>query len=436
MYSKYPEDLSPIADLFEQHIAREGSSLVGSADSKGHDLVSKLLKLHKRYHDVVIECFGKHQIFLKALKRSFEDFINRDDVVSKLLAKYVNDVLKRGNAVALDKSEQTLDNIVFLYGYIHDKDVFENHYQHYLSSRLLNSLCESEHLEKTMIAKLKTQAGYQWTNKLEGMFKDVSASADMMKTFKGVYDTEANLGLSFYVNVCTTGFWASSKQVQCSIPKELAPACSQYHDFYLAQKSGRKLEWRMDQGLADVSVKFNEKMARSYTLVVTTFQMVALLVFNKIKRPTLQQILDHTGIPESEITNHILSLCHPAIKVLLKKPSQNKLGLDHMFMINPKYQNKLRRVIIPLLEKQNDGTDPDAKAIDIQRRHQMEAAIVRVMKARKQLKHPQLMMEVISQLRARFTPTPLQIKKRIECLIDNEYLKRDINDRSTYHYLA
>jgi len=55
--------------------------------------------------------------------------------------------------------ESTLDNVVFLYGYISEKDVFERDYQWFLSNRLLMGLCESEHSEKSMIAKLKTECG-------------------------------------------------------------------------------------------------------------------------------------------------------------------------------------------------------------------------------------------------------------------------------------
>lgn len=61
----------------------------------------------------------------KSLKKAFEEFINKDNRVSKLLAKFVNDVLKKGSKVNVRDVESTLDNVVFLYGYISEKDVFE-----------------------------------------------------------------------------------------------------------------------------------------------------------------------------------------------------------------------------------------------------------------------------------------------------------------------
>lgn len=66
----------------------------------------------------------------------------------------------------------------------------------------------------------------------------------------------------------------------------------------------------------------------------------------------------------------------------------------------------------------------------------MDAAVVRIMKTRKQLRHNLLVAEVIQQLSARFKPKPNDIKKRIEALIEQEYMERDEKDRSTYLYKA
>ncbi|CAI7786261.1 unnamed protein product, partial [Closterium sp. NIES-54] len=47
-----------------------------------------------------------------------------------------------------------------------------------------------------------------------------------------------------------------------------------------------------------------------------------------------------------------------------------------------------------------------------------------------------LCSEVTKQLQARFLPNPAVIKKRIESLIEREFLERDRNDRKLYRYLA
>ncbi|CAM9800108.1 unnamed protein product [Heterosigma akashiwo] len=65
----------------------------------------------------------------------------------------------------------------------------------------------------------------------------------------------------------------------------------------------------------------------------------------------------------------------------------------------------------------------------------VEAAVVRVMKARRQLRHAELVNEVVHQLR-NFQPNSRSIKQRIEALIEREYLERSEEDAQIYRYLA
>ena len=60
----------------------------------------------------------------------------------------------------------------------------------------------------------------------------------------------------------------------------------------------------------------------------------------------------------------------------------------------------------PLFNYLKGDADADAekiiKKVDEDRRHEIEAAIVRIMKTRKQLNHNQLVIEVTEQLKSRF----------------------------------
>ena len=68
------------------------------------------------------------------------------------------------------------------------------------------------------------------------------------------------------------------------------------------------------------------------------------------------------------------------------------------------------------------------------RQYQVDAVIVRTMKARKTMSHTSLMAELMTQLR--FPARSADLKKRIESLIEREYLARDKDDSSIYIYLA
>ena len=56
---------------------------------------------------------------------------------------------------------------------------------------------------------------------------------------------------------------------------------------------------------------------------------------------------------------------------------------------------------------------------------------------RKELSHQKLMTEVIQQLTARFLPDVNMVKKRLESLIEREYLERiEEREPAAYRYLA
>jgi hypothetical protein len=80
-----------------------------------------------------------------------------------------------------------------------------------------------------------------------------------------------------------------------------------------------------------------------------------------------------------------------------------------------------------------DDTGNVRKRVDEDRGQQIEACIVRVMKARKTLGHQQLVSEVLNQLQS-FRPAPAMIKQKIEGLIERDYLERESG--SSYKYLA
>jgi cullin 3 len=190
---------------------------------------------------------------------------------------------------------------------------------------------------------------------------------------------------------------------------------------------------------------------------MSTYQMCILLLFNETDTLTLGQIRTQTHIPDQELRRHLISLCTPKHRILRKGSKGRGITSDEdTFTFNKDYTSKLKRVRIPLVKETSVARAGDAASggaavssaaasaadgsvplpVEEDRRHLVEAAIVRIMKARKGLHHNDLIAEVTKQLSVRFTPSPQFVKKRIESLIEREYLERSLDDHRVYNYVA
>jgi len=101
-----------------------------------------------------------------------------------------------------------------------------------------------------------------------------------------------------------------------------------------------------------------------------------------------------------------MALCMAKYKVLTKEPKTKQVAEDDTFAFNSAFKSKLYRVrILPIARGESkEERDATREKVDEERKHQIEAAIVRVMKARKTMEHSQLIAEVSQQLSARHGP--------------------------------
>jgi hypothetical protein len=90
------------------------------------------------------------------LKSSFEHFLNINQKSSaEQVARYVDNKMKGQKGLTEIDIELRLDQVMILFKYLHEKDIFEAFYKKHLSKRLLLGKSASYDLEKSMLAKLK-----------------------------------------------------------------------------------------------------------------------------------------------------------------------------------------------------------------------------------------------------------------------------------------
>jgi cullin 1 len=450
MFTLVDNGLNPIAQAFRQYVTDRGNKIVDERVEASKQMASKsealgdpsfiqtLLDLHDRFKGIVQECFSQDSLFQKSLKEAFEVFINRDIgkySFAALMSSFCDRILRKsGERLSDDQVEVLLTKMVELFSFLSDKDLFAEIYRNQLSKRLLYETSASEDAEKSMIAKLKMKCGAQFTSKLEGMINDLSLATDLQKEFRdhcdGLPDGKGTLGgIDFSATVLTTGYWPSYQVQDANLCPEMQKAIQVFHNFYNGKTQHRRLQWIHSLGQATIAAKLNN---RRHDLSVNSYQAVILLLFTKTESHDLSFIQNATGLDATMTKKLLATLCISKYKVLSKSGDAKTIEDDATFTPNDSFSCQHRKIKIPppaTEETHNKERVEEDRSIAI------EAAIVRIMKMRKQLSHQQLVTEVLTQL-AFFKPNPKLIKQRIEHLIEREYLERDPNQASMYRYLA
>ncbi|CAH0370934.1 unnamed protein product [Pelagomonas calceolata] len=442
--------LPPMAALVRAHIEQMGNDIIdrrearlseGAKDSNQDPaFVKELLALHDKYLAVVSEQFGGNALFQKALKEAFVEFANRDvgkHTNAELMSSFCDRILKSGGEKLGDEDvEAFLEKTVQLFSYLTDKDLFAEIYRNQLAKRLLNQRSASDDAERLMIGKLKLRCGSQFTGKMEGMLNDLAIGHDHQADFESYVkaDSSRSTGkLDFSVQVLTTGYWPTFASIDAHLPPEIVQCTKVFKDYYDEKNSKRRVTWMWSLGNASVKAFFGKK---AYDLQVATLQAIVLLTFNPVdgasQTLTYAQVAERVNLPDEHLKRVLHSLACGKYKVLAKTPMSSRVALTDSFAVNTKFSCPMRKIRVPMASL-DESHNP--KRVEEDRTVAIEAAVVRIMKARKALSHQSLLAEVLSQL-AFFRPNPKVIKRRIEALIDREYLERDPEVANAYRYLA
>ncbi|KAL8006350.1 putative cullin protein, neddylation [Plasmopara halstedii] len=465
LFRRVPSTLPEISNAVFQYIKSQGDEYVktqlqAETALDASQFVEKLLALREKFVSFLSESFFDDSQFRLSIKQGFEAFMNTNTICAGYLAHYLDELL-RSKTRFEEEMDTRVTHAIALFRYLQDKDVFEEFYKVLLAKRLLNSRGTSDEAEKLVISKLKAECGYQFTSKLEGMFKDMSISKDLMELYKksgndtrgSGFDIDSSMApMLLSVHVLTSGFWPTEMASVCALPLEFVQMTQTFEAFYYARHNGRKLTWMTNMGTVDVRATFManvEDGERRHELNVSTYQAVILLLFNQRSEWRFKELLELTRIEVKDLKRHLISLCTPKYKILNKSSKGKRIDEEFdTFTVNDAYKSKLRRVRIPLVSQKetsllpatssgiNHSADALPPTVAEDRKHLVEAAIVRIMKTRKQMQHNQLIAEVTRQMAGRFTPPPQLIKLRIESLIEREYIQRSITDRRLYSYLA
>ncbi|KAJ1650544.1 Cullin-4A [Dispira simplex] len=402
-----------------KYVEYTGRAIVCAMD-QDDTMVERLIQLKQQQDRVMAQCFRGDEQFLETFRSSFEHLMNaRPAKPSQLLARYIDHVLRSaGKTITEEHLEQTMNQVLTLFRYLHEKD----------------------------------ECGADFTHRLEGMFRDIEVSKELQAEFDPTPfragkqrgkrlaaesdTTVAEHELRFHAKVLTESYWPTyQRKENVVLLKAVIYYQNQFEKFYLTKNQGRRMRWQDTLATCVVRVHFPLGMKE---LMMSGYQALILLVFTSNDSYTYRDIQNATEIhDDDELIRTLQSLACSKISILVKEPpTKNVVPATDTFRFNLEFTSSLFciRVNAVQLKDSPKETKVTTEKVIQDRQYQVDAAIVRIMKSQKSLTHTQLLNTLFQTLQ--FPITAADLKKRIDILIDTDFIERDPDDSSLYCYLA
>lgn len=460
--------------------------------------VENLLSLRNRFLAYIEEVFDGVSAFRNQMDKAFNLAINERCTQlnsvstaskvsifrpSELLSRYMDSLLRKSvKNLSISEAEAKLSASIIIFKYIDDKDLFQKFYQRMLCKRLIFNFSFSIlELEESLINQLRTVCGYEFTAKFQRMFNDVQLTSELNRNFLQYLQTN-NMHFKFghHFHVLTQCSWPISLTgtAEFLLPPELQSCTSQFEAFYSAAYQGRKMLWAHNYSTVELNVFCTDKI---YQLQAPALHATILLFFDKADcdRVTVKDLLNglqitvaetkpsgtvnpsttgqdnrdvmdtsvpDTTLPELDMLQKVLvplfelGIIYPETSGGTPKSGSNAITVDTGILLNRAFTKKRLKLRVTFGSHGKESTQTEADQVDRQvnedRRYFIQAAIVRILKTRKQIKHSALIEAVLQQASNRFQPPVPLIKRCVEGLIDTGYIERNPDDPDQYSYLA
>lgn len=269
------------------------------------------------------------------------------------------------------------------------------------------------------------------------MFTDMNLRKGLNEEFhKFTQENAIAFGFHFEAAILRMASWPCYPKASFTIPQVLEKCITQFEKFYTTKYSGRKLLWVHHLASAELKLCY---LSKPYAVSMTTHQMAILLLFEHSDQVTYSEMKDSTKLEDAYLCKVIRSLTESKLIISVDK---NADDLGGVYDLNKKFSNNRTKFRIPATARKDrnevskEEIQKIRKSADCDRRMALDAAIIRIIKARKVVNHNALIEEVINQVKDHFLPNVSLIKKCIGGLLEREYMKRNAQCASEYLYIV
>ena len=318
-----------------------------------------------------------------------------------------------------------LQAVKLLFVLLASKDVFCKHYKTLFCNRLLRNKIHNRDAENNMIHLMRGTHDLQFSQQLTVMMRDVESSRQKYGLESGFLQDAA---IPCDPIILTASSWPLNSHdltITLNLPRELENLSQRFSTQFQKASEGKIVDWLHERSNALIEFRGKSKI---YRITVNHFQVTALMAFLQKSPLSTEDLASMLELSADWLEATLKSL--RTTRLIQQNPTTKVYRLNPGFEAEKVALDASLHFHRPVVE---NSIDPQ---IEEQRELNTQAAIVRIMKARRVLDHITLCEEVTRQT-SRFFPQKVErIKRQIEKLINGQeqYLERV--DNKTYKYVT
>lgn len=299
--------------------------------------------------------------------------------------------------------ESNRDRITLIAPFVREQDVFAEVFRRRLATVLLHvGLDDAEAQAASDVAGAICQTE---AHRVRRMMADASSPAVMAE--------------DVCARVLARNAWPVLASPSITPPPAMARALIAAERAWAARMPHRAIEWMLAYGSASVSVAIRKKV---YDVHMTPIQAAALLVVAHGEPMSAPDIAKALRLDEEH--------CDRVLNSLSTTPCAVLVCADRVWHVNTAFSSPKTRINVAPVAFEAKQTA--ARVVENDRTATIDAAIVRAIKAARRMEHRELVQTVSVALAPMFPVEGRTVKKRIEELINREFIDRD----GTYYVYA